>query len=207
MSRILKLVALVLIVIGMGALVFGIVGRGFTGSDQQKPGSSQSTTRGKAQVGGPFQLLDKNGAEVTDMNYRGKYMLVYFGYTFCPDVCPTSLGEMSDAMDLLSPAQREKVVPIFISVDPARDTPEVVGDYVTHFHESMVGLSGTVEGVTAAAKAYRAYFSLGDADAQGNYPVDHTSYTYLMGPDGQFVTAFRHATPGKKIAEALASMF
>lgn len=207
MPKVLRILILVLVVLGIGALAFAVVGGGFKGATQQKQSANQSTTKGRASVGGPFKLLDKDGNEVTDWTFRGKYMLVYFGYTFCPDVCPTALSEMADTMDLLTPAQRDLIVPIFISVDPKRDTPQVVGQYVTHFHETLVGLSGTVEGVTAAAKVYRAYFSLGDPDEDGNYPVDHTSYTYLMGPDGQFITAFRHATPAKDIAEKLATMF
>ena len=193
----------VLVVVAVTVVVLATVGRGFFGSSND---SQQTTVVGKASIGGPFQLLDGTGKPVSDMDFRGKYMIIYFGYTFCPDVCPTSLGEIADALDMLSPDQLEKIVPIFISIDPERDTPEVVGDYVTHFHDRLIGLTGSLDAVKSVAKSYKAYFSKGDVDDVGNYPVDHTSYTYVVGPDGKFVTAYRHATPAQDMAKSLKDM-
>ena len=140
-----------------------------------------------AALGGPFTLLDHRGATVTDKDFRGRWMLIYFGYTFCPDVCPTSLGVMAEAMDLLGD-RGEAVVPLFISVDPARDTPAHLADYVTNFHPRMVGLTGTPEQVAATAKAYRVYYARGEStgDDGKDYLVDHTSIVYLIDPEGRF---------------------
>lgn len=201
MSR--RLFFAIIVVLGVAAIVFVTLGRGFMPADN----SQQRTTQGKANIGGPFQLVDGSGKAVSDMDFRGKYMVLYFGYTFCPDVCPTSLGEIAATLDLLSPEEVNKVVPIFISVDPERDTPAIVGEYVTHFHERLIGLTGSLDTLKSVAKSYKAYFSKGEVDADGDYPVDHTSYTYVVGPDGQFITAYRHATPAADMAKSLKNIF
>jgi protein SCO1/2 len=171
---------------------------------------------------GDFSLVDHTGRPVTDEDFRGKSMLVFFGYTYCPDVCPTGLQMMSDAVDILGP-KGEAVQPILISVDPERDTPEVLADYVKAFHPRLIGLTGTPEEVKVAAKAYGVrYFKLyyppseDDEDSEGqeteeeenaDYAVNHTAYTYLMGPDGRGVITFpRGAWPedmAQQIQEAV----
>lgn len=143
-----------------------------------------------SELGGPFQLVDQDGKAVTDASFAGKFMLIYFGFTFCPDVCPTELQAMSTAIDDLG-GPGEMVQPILISVDPARDTPAQLKSYVASFHPRLVGLSGAEEQVAAAAKAYRVYYAKGPADADGNYVMDHTSFVYLMGPDGKLRSVFR----------------
>lgn len=154
-----------------------------------------------AELGGPFQLVDQDGQTVTDASFAGKFMLIYFGFTFCPDVCPTELQAMATAIDDLG-ASGEKVQPILISVDPARDTPAQLKSYVASFHPRLVGLSGSDEQVAAAAKAYRVYYAKGPADADGNYVMDHTSFVYLMGPDGKLRSVFRAgASPEAMAAE------
>ena len=160
--------------------------------------------QGAARIGGPFSLLDEEGKPVTDADFRGRYMLVYFGFTYCPDVCPTSLNRNMQALDQLDEAQAGKVQPILISVDPERDTPQHMKDYVGHFGPALRGLTGTPEQVIAAAKAYGVYFAKvpNAADPQ-NYLVDHTSITYLMGPDGKFVQHFRHDLSPEEMAEQL----
>jgi len=160
---------------------------------------------GAPKIGGPFSLVNQKGMPVTDQIFRGRYMLVYFGYTFCPDVCPTSLQIVADALDMLDEKDMQKIVPVFITVDPDRDTPEVLKEYVPNFHTKMVGLTGTKEQVFQAAKAYRAYFNKvveegGDKD---EYLMDHTSITYLMGPNGEFVKHFPHGYDPKAMAERL----
>jgi len=155
-------------------------------------------------IGGPISLVDQDGKPVTGADFRGHFVLVYFGYTFCPDVCPTSLSTMADAIDLLG-EDGKKVIPVFITVDPERDTPEQLKMYVSHFHPRMVGLTGTLEQVKAAAKAYRVYFAKvheDGADAD-DYVMDHTSIIYLMGPDGTFRAHFSYDAGPEAIAKRI----
>ena len=142
-------------------------------------------------VGGPFTLENGSGQQVTDRNFRGKYMLVYFGYTFCPDVCPTTLSEVADAMDNLG-GKADRLQPIFISVDPKRDTPDVVKHYAAAFGPRLIGLTGTPEQIAAVAKEYRVYYAEHRTGPGPNdYSMDHSSVLYLMGPDGKFVAPIR----------------
>ena len=162
-------------------------------------------TSGKALVGGPFKLVDQHGKTVTDKDFRGRYMLVFFGFTHCPDICPAELQVISAALDALGP-KAEKVVPVFITLDPERDTPEVMGDYVKNFGTNFVGLSGSAEAIAEAAKAYRvAYqkFEYKGKDGNYGYSIDHSALLYLMGPDGQYVTHFSYGTPAQKMSETL----
>jgi len=147
--------------------------------------------------GGPFSLIDHTGKEVTDESFRGRFVLVYFGYTYCPDVCPTNLAAISEALELLGD-DGERVIPLFISVDARRDTVEQMAEYVTFFHPRLVGLTGSAQQMRRAAKAYEASYFAGDVD--GEYVVDHTSWTYLVGPDGRPLTHFDHATDPKVMA-------
>ncbi len=154
--------------------------------------------------GGPFALVDQDGEPRTDADYRGRFMLIYFGYTYCPDICPTNLAVMSEALDALG-AEAARIQPILISVDPARDTPEALKEYAAAFHPSLVGLGGSEAQVRAAAKAYRVHRRKvipPDTDPE-DYLVDHSSLTYLMGPDGGFVTMFPHDTPADRMADVL----
>lgn len=157
----------------------------------------------QAGIGGPFTLVDGDGRTVTDQDFRGKWMLIYFGYTFCPDVCPTSLSVVASALDKLEPAQLDKVVPILISVDPARDTPAVIKDYAASFHPRLVGLTGSEEQVAAAKKAFKVYAARAKGGDDESYTVDHSSILYLMGPDGRFVAHFAHGTSAADLAAAL----
>lgn len=155
--------------------------------------------------GGPFSLTDHTGVQRSDQDYRGKFMLIYFGYTSCPSICPANLQHMADALDRLG-GKSEAIVPIFVSIDPGRDRPEILKDYVSHFGDGFVGLTGSEMDVRAVAKAYRVHrrkIVEKDAEAQ-DYLVDHASITYLMGPDGKFRTLFPHDTPGNVIADRIA---
>jgi protein SCO1/2 len=154
-------------------------------------------------VGGPFTLEDGNGRQVTDRDFRGKYMLVYFGYTFCPDVCPTTLNEVADALDHLG-AKADKLQPIFITVDPKRDTPDVVKQYVAAFTPRLLGLTGTPEQIAAAAREYRVYYAEHRTGPGPNdYTMDHSSILYLMGPDGKFIAPVGADEPGPQMAADL----
>lgn len=141
-----------------------------------------------ARIGGPFTLTDQDGRTVTDRSFAGKYRIVYFGYTFCPDVCPTDAQHIGAALRLVEqadPARGAKIVPLFITVDPARDTPAVLKAFTAAFHPRMVGLTGSPDAIAAVAKEYGVYYRKGETTPNGGYMVDHTSIGYLMGPDGK----------------------
>jgi protein SCO1/2 len=157
-----------------------------------------------AAIGGPFTLIDQDGRTVTNESYRGRYMLIYFGFTYCPDICPLSLQRNADALALLG-SKAEAIVPILITVDPERDSPALLKDYVAAFDPRMVGLTGSAEQIRAAADAYRVYYAkaVPAGSAPENYLMDHSGFTYLMAPDGRFVQFFRHDTSADAMAERL----
>lgn len=160
---------------------------------------------GAALIGGPFDLTDQTGAKFTEARLLGKYSIIYFGYTFCPDVCPTELQTIAEALDKLSPAELEKMQPIFVTVDPTRDTVAVMAKYVALFHPKLIGLTGTEDQIRVAEKAYRVYAD--KAPSQGkdskDYLMNHTSVLYLMGPDGKFLDHFANGSTPDKIAETI----
>lgn len=161
---------------------------------------------GQALIGGPFALTDHTGKRVTDQDFRGRYMLVFFGFTFCPDVCPTALQVISAALDKLGPSA-ERFVPVLISVDPERDTPAQLALYVQSFHPRLAGLTGTPAEIEAAVKAYRVYVKkVADAKSTAGYTVDHSSIIYVMGPDGAYRTHFLHTTNVDAMADRLAKL-
>ncbi len=160
------------------------------------PGEAQ---QGQVTIGGPFSLVDQNGQRRTDKDYRGKFMLVFFGYTYCPDVCPTTLAILSAALDKLGP-KAEDVVPVFISVDPKRDTPEILKSYLAAFGPRFVGLTGTDKEVDVAAKAYRVFYQV-HAGAGGAYTLDHSSVIYLMDKNGAFVANYTLETKPDDMAK------
>jgi len=165
-----------------------------------RPGGSPIVQTGKAAIGGAFTLTNQDGQRVTEQDYRGKHMLVVFGYTTCPDVCPAELQSMANAMDALG-AKAEKVTPIFITIDPERDTVEKVAGYVKNFHARFVGLTGTPEEIKQAARAYRVYYAKAEAkDSAAGYLMDHSAFIYLMNPQGEYVTHFTYGTAPEKIA-------
>jgi protein SCO1/2 len=180
------------------AAVFGQqmpVPAGAGGGMQLPPGMS---------LGGPFRLTDHTGREVTEADFAGRWLLVYFGFTWCPDVCPTELGIIADALDAMGPAG-EQVTPVLISIDPARDTPEKLADYVERFHPRMVGLTGTPEQVAEAARRFRVYYArVNRPDQGGDYTMDHSSFIYLVGPDARVRALFRAGTAPEAIAAATA---
>jgi cytochrome oxidase Cu insertion factor (SCO1/SenC/PrrC family) len=139
-----------------------------------------------AAIGGPFTLIDQNGRERTDRDFRGKWMLVYFGYTYCPDVCPTTLQDMAVALRRLGPKARD-FVPVFITLDPARDRPAVLKKYLAAFGPEFEGLTGTPQEIASVAQAYRVYFAKHPLPG-GGYSVDHASTIYLMDRNGQFLS-------------------
>ena len=159
---------------------------------------------GEALIGGPFSLTDHNGSRVTEKDFLGKYMLVFFGYTYCPDLCPTELQVMSEAVEKLG-AKGEAVQPVFVSFDPQRDTPASLKTYVENFSPRLIGLTGTEQEIAQAAKAYRVYYKKIDNGGASDYLMDHSTIVYLMGPDGKFIKHFTYSTDAKAFSEALAA--
>jgi protein SCO1/2 len=151
-------------------------------------------------IGGPFTLVDQNGRTVTNEMLKGKPTLIYFGYTFCPDVCPTSLLLMETAIEKLGPDAAKKVNLVFITIDPERDTQKLIKDYVSNFSPTFIGLTGTPEQVTAAARAYRVYYQKVPGKDGAPYLMDHSSIVYLLDRNGRFVTHFTHEAKAEAIA-------
>jgi protein SCO1 len=157
-------------------------------------------------VGGPFSLIDGDGHPVTDQTWHGKYMLVYFGYTYCPDVCPTTMTNLADALDKMG-AKADRLQPLFITVDPKRDTPAVVKQYAAAFGPRIIGLTGSAEQIAGAAKAYRVYYAEHrTGPGPDDYSMDHSSVLYLMGPDGRFIAPLRADQSGPEMAAALTKL-
>jgi cytochrome oxidase Cu insertion factor (SCO1/SenC/PrrC family) len=200
---------LLLLLVGIVVLAFAIavVGYDYFAGTANKSSTSTATSSGPS-VGGPFELVGQNGKTVTEKDFDGKYMMIYFGYTYCPDVCPTALSDMATALDAIDPEKAAKVQPIFISVDPARDTPEHLAEYVSFFHPRLIGLTGSEKQVKEAARAYRVFYRIGEpqSDDPQDYLVDHTSIIYLVGPDGKLVTHFSHGTTPEAMAERLGKL-
>ncbi len=146
-------------------------------------------SKGTALIGGPFSLVDANGKRVTDRDFRGKLMLVFFGYSHCPDVCPTELQSMTEVMDKLG-SEAAKVAPLFISVDPKRDTPDVLAAYMKNFSPRITGLTGNENEIASAAKAYRVYYRKAGESGGDDYTVDHSAFVYLMDGEGRYITHF-----------------
>ncbi len=153
-------------------------------------------------IGGPFELVDQNGKTVTEAEVISEPALVYFGYTFCPDVCPFDVARNADAVDLLA-ERGMRVRPVFISVDPARDTPEALGYFADAMHERMIALTGSDAQVEAASDAYRTYYRVHPAEDEF-YLVDHSTFTYLMLPETGFAEFFRREVSAEDMAERVA---
>ncbi len=181
-----------LVILGAGAFVALAL--------RDNPRGAAGTALASA-IGGPFRLTDQNGKTVTDADLKGKWSLVYFGYTHCPDACPTALNDISIALEDLG-TKRDAVRPVFITVDPERDTPEALKAYVTSFDAPILALTGTPEQVAQAAKGYRVYYAK-HPEAGGEYSMDHSSVIYVMDPQGRFTASFTHESTPEQIAERL----
>ncbi|MDE1172476.1 MAG: SCO family protein [Parvibaculaceae bacterium] len=186
----------------LAALIVLLAGGGWYINGRMEA-QEEAASSGEVLIGGPFRLTNQNGESVTEQNFQGKFMLVYFGYTFCPDVCPTELQIMTSALGELG-TDASNVVPIFVTVDPEHDTVAVMADYVKHFSPRLVGLTGTAEQIAAAAKAYRVFYQkVTDDSATGGYSMDHSSIIYLMGPDGRFIEHFGPGTTPEQMAAGI----
>lgn len=166
----------------------------------------KSWSVGKAQIGGPFELVDHNGRKVSDKTYSGQHLLVFFGFTYCPDICPAALQKVSVVMDKLG-SKADGLKPIFITVDPERDTVDQMKLYMSNFDERIVGLTGSNAQIADAVKVYRAYAKRRDDPSNSDgYTMDHSSFLYLMAPNGDFVTHFTHVSPVDKMVERLSAV-
>ena len=192
-SRSFLLISALLAVILCGAVGTGawIVGRSIDPADD-----------GPGLVGGSFELTDQNRQTVTDQNYTGVLKIVYFGYTFCPDMCPAGLTVITEALDQLGPSA-DMVKPLFITIDPERDTADVLASYSTHFHDRFSFLTGTPEQVAAVARAYRVFYQKAIDDSASEYLMDHSMITYLMARDGRYLDHFGHDVTPDKLAAAI----
>ena len=158
-----------------------------------------------ADIGGPFTLTSHRGERLSDRDLAGNASLLYFGYATCPDVCPTDLADVAAAADIASEKSGLTVTPVFVTIDPKRDTPEALAEYVPYFHDTMIGLTGTQEEIAATAKAYRVYFAeRPDEDFPDGYSMDHSAFIYLLGRDADFITYFKHEDSPEYIAEGVA---
>lgn len=189
--------ALIPYLLAVAALMAGIL---WQAGNEARVGSAHS--QGIAAIGGPFSLVDQNGSPRQAQDFRGRFMLVFFGYSYCPDVCPTALAAMADALDKLDNADR--IVPIFITIDPERDSPKVLKDYLKAFGPRFVGLTGDAKSIAAAARAYRVYYKKHPLQG-GGYGMDHSSTIYLMGPDGKFIENYDSNIGADALAAALKS--
>jgi protein SCO1 len=169
-------------------------------------GEQPVQSSGTALVGGPFSLIGADRKPVTDRDFRGRYMLIFFGFTHCPDICPAELQVIAQALDQLG-GKAKSVVPIFITLDPERDTPEAMANYVKSFGPNFVGLTGSPEAIASAAKAYRvAYSKIENKESAGDYTVDHSALVYLMDPEGRYVTHFSYGLSADQMAEKLGKL-
>jgi len=150
-------------------------------------------------LGGPYELVDHTGRTVTDADFNDSYLLIYFGYTYCPDFCPTELQNMTLALADLG-RDAAKVTPVFITVDPDRDTVDAVADYVSHFDPRFVGLTGSADQIAEAAKQFRVYYAKAEDDSSTEYLMDHSTFVYLVGTDGKVVTIFPYGTEPDQMA-------
>jgi len=171
----------------------------------QKQEVEKVEVKAETQIGGAFTLIDQNGKTVQDTDFRGKVMLVFFGFTHCPDVCPVTMTVMTRTMELLGP-KAEQVVPIFVTVDPERDTPAVLAEFTRNFDKRIIALTGTTEQVKQTADSYKVYFAkaeMADAKEKAEYNMDHSAYIYVMGKDGQFIKVFPYNVSEQEFANAI----
>jgi protein SCO1 len=163
----------------------------------------QRQVTGKALIGGPFSLIDQSSKRVSEKDYSGRYMLVFFGYTSCPDICPSGLQVMAAALDKLG-HRADDMVPIFITLDPAQDTPQKLASYVKSFSPRLIGLTGSDDDIAAVAKAYRVFYQkVPDAQDPSRYSIDHSAIFYLMGKDGTLLAPIHHTTDVTQLAIAI----
>jgi len=196
------LVPLIALVLGLGGGTLWLMHRS-TGQGTSVSASPDVALPAGVKIGGAFHLVDPHGRTVSDTDFKGRWLLVYFGYTTCPDICPTSLQTMARALDRLGP-RGQAVVPLFITIDPERDTPEVMGRYAAMIDPRIVALSGTPQAIAEVAKAYHVYYAKVPGKPGEPYTMDHSAFIYLVGPDGHLAALFGPQSSAEEIAAAIA---
>ncbi|NRB18200.1 MAG: SCO family protein [Rhodobacteraceae bacterium] len=189
--------------VSVAALVGGawVMTQGGQQADRFAQCRSSQIAGGSAQIGGAFELVNARGETVTDKDVITEPSLIYFGYTFCPDVCPMDTARNAEAIDVLA-ERGQSVTPVFISIDPRRDTPEIVGEFAENLHERMIGLTGSLDQVKAASRAYKTYFKAHPAEDE-YYLVDHSTFSYLVLPEQGFVEFFRRDVEPEEMADKI----
>ncbi|MBW4962501.1 SCO family protein [Sulfitobacter sp. CW3] len=196
-----KILAISAVVVAIGFVAVSYV-MGLNGdSDDKYAQCKNSAVAGGNELGGPFELVNAEGQTVTDTDVITEPSVLYFGYTFCPDVCPLDVARNASAIDVLA-ERGMSVTPVFISIDPARDTPEVVGEFAENMHPKMIGLTGSPEQVKAASEAYRTYYKAHDTSDEF-YLVDHSTFSYLVMPGEGFVDFFRRDVTPEQMADKI----
>lgn len=191
----------IVLAVGLYAAIEGFGGKG---EHEHDAANASSELPPGAVVGGPFQLVDQNGAARSEADLNGHVSLIFFGYTHCPDICPTTLQSLSSALDQLG-EKAASVVPIFVTVDPERDTPEALKPYTEAFHPRLIALTGTAEAVQQMASAYKVYYAKGQAAENGSYSMDHSTVIYVMGPEGTLLGTVDPNAPPSDMAAKIAS--
>lgn len=201
--RILSLAGVAIASLVLAILIALLSIRFFPGDEAPRAGGDNPPIR-EAPLGGPYSLVSETGETVTQASFAGDYTLMYFGFTFCPDICPTELQVMSTAYDMLPADVAAAVQPMFITIDPNRDTVEAVREYTALFHEELIGLTGSAEQIAAVAREFRVFYqAVGQDEDPDYYTVDHSSFIYLQGPDNENVAVFPYGTPPETIAETI----
>jgi protein SCO1/2 len=194
------------IVVGLGLLGFiGILLYYHNASFYCRRQVSSAKEVGEALIGGSFELQDSQGKTWTDQDFKGKYLLIYFGYSYCPDICPMGLHNLSEALDILPKEDQGLIQPLFITVDPERDTQAHLKVYMENFHPKILALTGHADAVKQVMKAYKVYAARVNGDERGatDYLMDHSSIVYLMDPQGKYVAHFTHKTPPQEMAQGI----
>lgn len=170
-------------------------------TDMPKSDPSSQKIAGASAIGGPFTLINQDGKTVTEKDFEGQYKLIYFGFTYCPAICPTELQKIAQLMDALPAEIVAKIQPMLISIDPERDTPAVLKDYVSLFHPSIIGLTGSQEQIDTATKNYKIFAKKVQDEDMSDYTMDHSTFTYLMSPDNELISIYRLKDSAEYIKE------
>ncbi len=200
-KRILRSLLILVAALGISALIAFVQIESYKRT-QQPAAVTKTTTVAGAPVGGPFNLTDHMGRPFTDQNLRGKYALIYFGFTYCPAICPAELQKMNVALTQSGVAM-DKIQPVFITVDPERDTQKVMANYVTQFNPALIGLTGTPEQIQDVLKAYKIYARKVEDPALSDYTMDHSSYIYFLDPEGNLLGLYGVSSTPSEIAAAI----
>ncbi len=189
----------------LGAAILGLSWPGFYAAGQQQ-GPNLEKLLGRQDFGGEFALVNQDGVLTESASFSGQYKLIYFGFTYCPQVCPTTLKKMTDALNMLDGQTAEKIVPVFITVAPQRDTPKVIKSYISMFHPRFTGFTGTKAQINRVLERYRVFAQETQKEALTQYGMNHTSFIYLTDPGDRVIAVFTPTQDAKDIAVSLAGI-